>query len=77
MRTQSDLGVVLDHNLMLITHTKLKTRMDCNRLFDIFKVRRNHVLAELCLGKKKERRKKKKMNKIEILKFGFIKLVNV
>ena len=32
MRTRSNLGAVLDHNLTFVAHTKLKTRMGSNRL---------------------------------------------
>ena len=66
---------------MLITHTKLKTRMGSNRLakhsFGMLKICRNSVLFELhvYLWIKKERRRRKKMNKIKHFKFGFFKLV--
>ena len=60
--------------------TKLKARMDCNRLarqsFGMLKICKNCVLFYLRLWKKKEERKRK-MNKIEIFMFGFSNLLKV
>ena len=61
MRTRSDLGTALDHNLTLVAHTKLKTRMGSNKLarqsFGVFKIRKYRILLELCLWNKKEERR--------------------
>ena len=43
--------------------------------FGMLKTRKDRVLYELCLWKRKEEEKKEKMNKIEIFNFGFLKLV--
>ena len=48
--------------------------------FGMLKIRKDRILFELCLWKKKKKEKKekerrKKMNKIEIFNFGFFKLV--
>ena len=50
--------------------------------FSMLKIGKDRLLFELCLWEKKEERRKKKeerrkkMNKIEIVNFGFFKLVN-
>ena len=66
-------GQFIDHNSPLVAQTKLKARMGSNRLarqsFGMFKVRKDRILFKLFLSKKKEIRK---MNKIEIFKFGFL-----
>ena len=54
--------------------------MESNRVaresFGMLKFCKDHVLFELCLWNKKEKgERRKKMNKIEIFKFGFFKLV--
>ena len=49
-------------NSTFVTHTKLKTRMDCNRLaresFGMLKICKNLVLFELCSWKKNKKKKK-------------------
>ena len=54
--------------------------MGSNRLarqsFGMLKIRKDRILFELCLWEKKEERRKK-MNKIEIFKFGFSNLLKV
>ena len=61
-------GQFVDHNSTLVANTKLKARMESNRLarqlFGMLKIRKEHILLELCLWRKKE--ETKKMNKIEI-----------
>ena len=64
---------------MLITHTKIKTRMKSNKLakqsFGILKICKDRALIELLLWQKKESKKERKyMNIIKIFKFGFSKL---
>ena len=63
MRAPSDLGTVFKPNLALVAHTKLKTRMERNRLarqlFAMLKIRKDHILFELCLWKEKEEEERK------------------
>ena len=85
MKTRSDLRTVLDHNSMLLTHTKLKTRMG-NKLprqsFGILKIARTvYFLSYMCVyacgRRKKNQERKKKMNRIETLNFVFLNLLKV
>ena len=77
-------GQFLDFNSTFVALTKFKTRMGSNKLarqpFGMLKISKDLILFELCLWKKKEKRKKKierrkKMNKIKIIKFAFFQLV--
>ena len=43
----------------------------------MIKILKNRILYEVCLLKKKDERRSKKMNKIEIFYFGLSKLLKV
>ena len=49
---------ILDHNLILVAHTKLKTGMGSNGLarqsFDMLKICKDRIPFELCLWRKKK-----------------------
>ena len=47
------------------------------QLFGMLKICKDRILFELCLWKKKEEERRKKMSKIEIFKLGFLNLLNV
>ena len=76
MKAQNDLGTVL--NSTFVAHMKIKTRMESNRLarqsFGMLIIPKDRILFELpyaCGGRRK------KMNKIEVFKFGFFNLLKV
>ena len=57
--------------------TKKGTSTEAEHLFGMWKVYMyiHFTVLELCVSKRKKERRRKKMNKIEIFKFGFFKLV--
>ena len=70
--TRRDLWTVF-RPLTLVAHMKLKTRMGSNMLARQLFGMLNFAKTINCLSYSRGRRKK--MNKIEIFKFGFFKLV--
>ena len=63
----------LANNSTLVAHTKLKTSMEINRVarqsFGILKIRKDRIIFELCLWKKKQKKKEDEQNRNFQLRF--------
>ena len=71
MRTQSDLGTVLCHISPLIAHTKLKTSRNVSRaVIWYFYYLDTPYTFDLCLARKKERKKEDEQNQNFCLVFS-------